>query len=111
LDECFVKCALELAVGEVRGDVQQRAGRRGDRDSLVAAAVAGIEGLGPVDPDARAATAGLLADHGHMDLTIETRTKAPCGRGGVMAQQRAIAAREDRGKFERERWKSGKRHH
>ena len=53
---------------------------------------------------------GVAADRGHVDETSEGRTKAPRGRGRVVAQERGVAAREDRGQFGSERWQSGERH-
>jgi hypothetical protein len=109
-DKRLVQCTLELAVGEVRRDLQDRAGGGRDRDSLVAADVAVIEGGHTVRLDAWPLATGVAADRGHVDETIEGRTKAPRGRGRVVAQERGVAAREDRGQFGSERWQSGERH-
>jgi hypothetical protein len=106
----LVDCTLERAVGYVGRDVQERAGGRGDRDPLIAADVPGIQLADPVDPDAWAAPAGLLADHGHVDVAIERGTNAPRSRRGVMAHEGGVAAGECGGEFGSERRDCGERH-
>jgi hypothetical protein len=47
-------------------------------------------------PDAVAGSTAVAADNRHVDVAIERRTYAPRGRGGVVAEERSVAAGKDR---------------
>jgi hypothetical protein len=110
-DECLVERPFEGPAGRLWGDVEEGAGGGGDRDLLVAPGVAGVEVGCPVDADAVASPAGLLADHGNVDVSVEEWADAPDGSGGVVAEKGAVATRKDRGKLGSERRECGERHH
>jgi hypothetical protein len=79
-------------------------------DLLVAAAVTGIELGGAVHPDALAFPATLATDNGDVDGAIDEWSDAPRSCRRVMAQERPLAARQDRGVLGSKRCKDGERH-
>ena len=110
LDQCLVERPFEGAAGRLWGDVEQGAGGGGDRDLLVAAGVAGVEVGCPVHPDAAASPAGLLANHGDVDVSFEEWADTPDGSGGVVAEKGVVATSKDRGVLGGERRERGGRH-
>ena len=84
------------------GDLEQRPRRRADPQALVPAEFALVDRLDAVDVDALAGA--TFAPHdGHLDLRRRLLDQPPHECGRTVADEAALAAREQRGKFERQR--------
>jgi hypothetical protein len=86
--------ALELALREDRGEVEQRPRGGGDRDAVASSDVARVQPLRAVHAHARA-VAHLAADDRDVDVTLSARPDLPQRRRRVVAQHGGRSARED----------------
>jgi len=93
LDEGVFDGAGERGGCQDGREVEQRALRRRDGDSLVAGGVGGVQSLGAMDPHL-GRTARVTADDGHVDRAARWHAHSAQHGGGLMTQQRPIAQRE-----------------
>ena len=93
---------LQLTVGEVRRQIDDRASRRRDREGSADADVLGHERLGPVDSHPGKRARGS-ARHQHVDDPVALAPQTPQRRGAVVAEHGGPANREEGGGLGRQR--------
>jgi hypothetical protein len=86
--------SLEVVLGDVRGDVEERAEDRRGRDALVVCGVLGIEGPRTVQADPRDPAPGRRG--GHLRARRVVLQEVPVHRGADVTEHRALPARQHR---------------
>jgi hypothetical protein len=93
----LVEQALEAVRLEGCGEVEDRAGGRGDGDALVAGDLGGTERPRPVDPQSPALHAAGAARHADVDDRRRAAAQVPQRDGARVAQRGAGTGSEDGG--------------